>query len=448
MTHEPIYDRDTEMTLLGDMMDTPSIISSVFEIVEVNDFYLKSHQIVFDAIKKVYSERQSSDIRLVGKAIKESGNLKRVGGLPVLFDMLEYAVDPQNAVYHAEIVRENGNARRLLKGCSDVINLLETKGYQAGMSKLSQIMPKTSTGQTVESLPDIMDTYYLDILAKKAKLDAGEDLDEMTTGFYDFDKQTASERGTMLVIGGSPGSGKSSLMRGIAYNRFKQGKSGLLFTTEMKRSAVSACFYSMLAKVSVKGLQKASLDAAGWLRVKSVHKEVNSLVGWVDDIGHLTLNHIQSVAREKKHEEGLDFIIIDYIQKCSSSGYDTRANALGDYAYELDSLGKELDIHVILISQLNREERGRGRSSGAGYKGSSGIEEAGWCVTSMRGTRIDPRGGSRPDLCEIMNIEVTKDKTASVTMFPLIFEKPTLTFRDTDEAERDLWRNWLSKGGG
>ena len=63
------------------------------------------------------------------------------------------------------------------------------------------------------------------------------------------------------------------------------------------------------------------------------------------------------------------------------------------------------------------------RATGAGYKGSSGIEEAGWCVTTLKTTNIDPLQLDAPDLREFVTVEITKDKTASKTLFPLVFEK-------------------------
>lgn len=441
---EIIYDRETEEATIGCILENPEVVSLALDLLEPSDFFAKELQIIFQAIKNEWDENHSVDVIRVGHRLRQENSVNRIGGLFVLTDLMEKAMhsDP-NIEYYCDIVKENANARILIKGCHDIERLIRNDGYNAGAAKLSELMPATS-GKTTHTLPKAMSDYYELLLEKKKKLDAGENIEDMTTGLYHLDQQTANERGSMLVIGGSPGSGKSSLMRTIAWNRFRQGKTGILFTTEMPKDMVSACFFAMLSGVPIRAMQKVSMDEDGWQAIEQIKDDVQSIMGWIDDKGALTMQHIQSVARQKKHSDGLDFIAVDYIQKCTGNPNEPRALALERYAYELDALGKELDIHVILVSQLNRAERLRiGRASGAGYKGSAGIEEAGWCVLTMQTTEQDPQGLDSPDLREFITVTVTKDKTEATNIFPLVFLKEPMRFRDATQDELGIWEDWF-----
>lgn len=447
--NEIIYDNETEQAVIGAMMEDEKVIPTVLRILNKNPqtFYSKAHQIIFEAILKVYDEDNTSDAMLVAKEIKRKQQEGRIGGLPYLYDLLSRVVDTVNIEYYCEIVREN-YIRRQIESASARFKTIardQQKDLEELVDELEQIVTDISgvNTQDIFFLPEIMNDRLESLMERKELKEKGE-LREMSCGFYELDEnQTASELQTTFVIGGSPGAGKSSLMRNIAYQRFIEGCKGLLFTTEMSKESVADCFYASLAEVPIDGIKKLSLREEQWDRVREVRYEVQDIVGWVDDHGRPSLPYIKSQARDKKNREGLDFLVVDYLQHCAIEGYGNKADALEDFAYALDGLAHELDIHVIIVSQLNREARKQSQAVSWGYKSSGGIEEACTCAMQLKRTLIHPKNGKGSDVSvkEMISCSITKDKFGATNIFPLVFEKPTLQFRDADIDELELFNS-------
>ena len=466
MNKSIIYDEEAEMAVLGCCLDEDSSIPQVFRILEHSQvFYLKQHQIIFEAIQTVYAKEKTGDVMLIAKEIKSQSQVNRIGGLTYLYDLLKKVVDTKNAGYYAEIVKENYTRRQLVQiGQNyktiayeidkDIIDIID--GATKSLTKLT-VKPTKDT-----FIPKIMKDTFDTLMEAKEKMEAGEEVEIMKIGFHELDlHQTVNQRGTMLTITADSGVGKSIILRNIILNRFKDGYKTLMFTTEITQQMTALSFYSILSGIKFDSLKNAivaqkngMLSEEQWHKIYEVNKTVDSLKGWIES-GNVTIEYIKNRSRELKMSKGLDCLVVDYIQNIyASRSFQSRSLEIDYIVNQLAGLAEELDAHVIIVSQLSMQDRKGNQKkqdllSGEGAW-SGGIRNNSSCLIHLRNTELDPRCAIKhcePDIGikEIMELRVMKDRYAEFpNSYGIIFEKPFHTFINMNPEEKEYFYNkWL-----
>jgi replicative DNA helicase len=176
------------------------------------------------------------------------------------------------------------------------------------------------------------------------------------TGFKTFDEQLDGglDRGTLTVIAGRPGMGKTALGLGLARNVAGDGTS-LVLSMEMSRHQIIDRNISALGNLPLCWLKHPTGDSGMWARMTDAQKRAQDLNLFIDDQTALNLLDIRSKARMIKRKHGLDLLVIDQLSFITGSSEENKAYAVGEYTRGLIQLAKELDIAVVLLCQLNRD---------------------------------------------------------------------------------------------
>ena len=91
-------------------------------------------------------------------------------------------------------------------------------------------------------------------------------------------------------------------------------------------------------------------------KLNQISREFQSAHIWVDDTSGLSINQIRAKARRLKSRKKLHLIVVDYLQLISGdSRVQNRENQISEISRGLKSMAKELDVPVIVLSQLNRD---------------------------------------------------------------------------------------------
>lgn len=166
------------------------------------------------------------------------------------------------------------------------------------------------------------------------------------------------ERGTLTVIAGRPGTGKTAAGLGICRNAARD-YSALFLSMEMSTNQVNDRNISALARVDMKWLRRPGEDraddTANWEAITAATINSRNLNLFIDDQTSLNVQEIRAKARKIKRTHGLDIICIDQLSFITGAKSDKLHEAMGEYTRGLIALGKELDAVVILLAQLNRE---------------------------------------------------------------------------------------------
>ncbi|NTU49503.1 MAG: replicative DNA helicase, partial [Desulfobulbaceae bacterium] len=158
---------------------------------------------------------------------------------------------------------------------------------------------------------------------------------------------------------GRPSMGKSAMLSNIIENVCYHGKSALMFSLEMGKDQLTERFFSSIGRVNFGRIRSGYIENQDWSKLTHASSEFHSFNLHIDDTPAITLSEIRYKARAIKRKHGLDLLGIDYLQLMGMPDKQSRVQAIGEVSRGLKQLARELDIPIVLLSQLNRSVDGR-----------------------------------------------------------------------------------------
>ncbi len=241
-------------------------------------------------------------------------------------------------------------AREIEKIYQETITNLSPQGIdeqiEALGSRIAELIRNSEKTGPVK-ISDMAVEYYKSLYEKK-------DLSgRVLTGFERFDKITRGiSRKNLAIIAARPGVGKSALALQIALHNAKQGKKVAFFSMEMHKGELMDRITAYLAPVNMGIIQDREFGEYMGVNINRAIGEAAELPMFIDDSGRQTTQSI----RIHSQLIGADVVIIDYLQLLTPIGKtDTRNNEIGKMTRELKNMAQDLNIPVILLSQLNRK---------------------------------------------------------------------------------------------
>lgn len=391
-----------EQAVLGALLADNDALDRITDL-DSSHFYRHDHRLIFDEIKAQIVAGQRADAITVHERLKN----KVEDGLPYLAKLRTSAVSSANITRHASIVADKAS-KRVLVALSDEIRELAASSQPASVcvdlaaSRLDTLAQNKTSREPMRL--DAMLADYIDVLQRRMN---GE-IKPISTGFTHLDEQLDGglERGTLTVVAGRPGMGKTAAGLGIARNASVDG-GALFFSMEMSRDQVSDRNVSAIGSVPIKWLRKPSendRDTDNWDAVTAAFIKARSLNLHIDDETGLNMLEIRAKARMVKRKHGLDVIVVDQLSFITGGQSDKSYEAVGEHTRALVALAKELDCAVVLLCQLNRkcEDRPNKRPMMSDLAVSGSIEQdAANIVFLYRDVVYNPElTGDVRDVCE------------------------------------------------
>jgi replicative DNA helicase len=357
----PPQDLPAEQAVLGGMLLSKDVIADVVEILGAPDFYLPKHQAVFDAIIALFGKGEPVDAITVARALIDSGDLDRVGGVPYLHTLVESVPTAANAPYYARIVAERAVLRRLVEVGTRIVQL----GYGA------------SEGREVAQTVDLAQQAVYDISVTRRAGDfstfaemlqptlddieaaggTGPDQAGTPTGFTDLDRLlNGLHPGQLVIVAGRPGLGKSTAAMDFARcASIRHNMPSAIFSLEMSKVEIVTRILSAESRVPMHILRSGQLSEDDWTKLGRRMGEVADAPIFVDDSPSMTLMDIRAKARRLKQQHKLRLIVVDYLQLMTSpKRTESRQQEVSELSRGLKLLAKEVECPVIAVSQLNR----------------------------------------------------------------------------------------------
>jgi replicative DNA helicase len=275
---------------------------------------------------------------------------------------------------------------------------------------------------------------YMEQVEERAK---NPNLPGLTSGFYDIDKLlNGFQRQHLVIIAGRPGMGKTALMLSMVDNMTIIGrKRGAFYSLEMSRDELITRLLSRRLTIDSQRLDRGELAGNEWERFYEESGRLSASPLFIDDRAGASLTQIRSQAMKQVLETGLDYIMIDYLGLVTVSGSHSRYEQVSEAARFCKNLAKELDIPVIVASQLNRglESRADKRPQMADLRDSGEIEEAANVILGIyRDDFYNPGGSDRPNMAEI---EALKNRNGPTGTADLFWAAQLATFRNLSRQE-------------
>ncbi len=383
----PPHSIEAEQSVLGSMLIAPDSWDKVAETVIEQDFYNRSHQLIYAAIIRLLEQSKPVDLITVSEDLEQRDMLEEAGGFAYLGELAKNTPSAANVVAYAEIIKEKAVTRELIGVANDIAeSSYNTEGRDSSElldlaeSKVFEIAEKRTTkSEGPQDLKSVM-TATLDRLEALNK--AGKDITGVSTGFTDLDKKTSGlQRSDLIIVAARPSMGKTTFAMNLCENAMMgQDKPVMVFSLEMPSEQIMMRMLASLSRVDQTRVRTAQLEDEDWARLSNTMKllsEKNNL--YIDDTSGLTPMEMRSRARKIHREHGgLGLIMVDYLQLMRAPAFaDNRTLEIAEISRSLKALAKELQVPVIALSQLNRglEQRADKRPINSDLRESGSIEQ-------------------------------------------------------------------------
>ena len=358
---------DAEQGLLAAcIMDTSGEVMGrcAEQAIGADHFYHLNHQIIFEALLELNRDNKAADEILLAEKLESRKQLDQVGGQNALFDLTSRIDTTAHATYWLEIVKEKALLRRCIYVAFEIIdganNLQgEVDDFLSGMEqRVCELGDDQNSRSSLHFREPIQKA-----MGEIQKMLSKEEADGLLTGYKDLDNLTNGLKSAeMVVIAARPSVGKTSLAMNIVENiafshkYINNPKNTLVFSLEMSASSLAMRLICGKAKVNMNDLRKGFVAKNYAEKLNEISQQFQQAPIWVDDTSGLSINQIRAKARRVKSRNGLYLIVVDYLQLISGDRYSSsRENEISVISRGLKSMAKELEVPVIVLSQLNRD---------------------------------------------------------------------------------------------
>ena len=408
----PPHSLEAEQQVIGALLRHNDAVDRIGDL-RAEHFYLADHATIYRELVRHLAAGRGCDAVSLAEALRGK-----------ITNCLQYLVQAEqstpSAVHikrHVDIVIDRAVKRALLGVAGDLA--VWARSHEAGevvADRAARRIEELGQHQTVND-PVLMG----DLLTEHAELltDRLEGkVKRVSTGFEDLDAKLGGgmEPGTLIVVAGRPGMGKTAFGLAVGRNVAEDGVAEL-FSMEMPRRQIMDRNIAAIGKVPLEWVQTPSAAPEAWDRVTHAYQRARDIRLYIDDQAGMNMLQLRAKARLVKRKAGqLDCIVIDQLSFLQGAEAENYAYALGEYTRALVALAKELDIPIILLAQLNRkcEERPNKRPMLSDLASSGNIEQDAATVIFLY--RDEVYNPDSPDMgvCEVIVAKARQGKTGMV----------------------------------
>ncbi|MCX5633897.1 MAG: replicative DNA helicase [Phycisphaerae bacterium] len=354
---------EAEAAVLGSMMLDPECIGDVVQKIRTDAFYRLEHQMMFDAIVALWEKKDNDfDLVLLRDELKKRGHLDEVGGPEYLEKIANSVPSSANVEHYVQIVKEKQMLRELIAAAGEVMtDAFETSGdvgdkLDRAEQKIFGVTQKKITGTAVV-IKDLLVQAFESIEKRE-----GHHVTGLATGFTELDELTCGlQNGEMIIIAGRPSMGKTSFAMNIAEHIGADDDIPVvIFSLEMSRQQLVERMLCSRATVDSQVVRKGFLSDEQFQALKDAADDMNNKPIYIDDMPGITPLELRGKARRLRAQHGIRCIVIDYLQLMSlGTRVESRQQEVSEMSRYLKALARELEVPVVVLSQLNRAPEGR-----------------------------------------------------------------------------------------
>ena len=354
---------EAEQAVLGSVLIDQEAQTDILSSLSDEDFYSEAHRNIFKAMQNIFSKSIPVDFVTLTSELEVEKKLESVGGIDYITYLTNVVPSAANFKHYCDIVTANSVRRNLIRGGQNIIeDAFQNADEQSAMQNAEKIIfdlsqKDTSSGLELVGKPGGVLTDVLKEISEIAE-NQGK-MRGIPSGFRDLDAITNGlNKSDLILLAARPGVGKTSFAMNIALNvALNEGKKVAIFALEMSRSQLVQRALASLAKVNLTHILRGTMDQEEWKRIWTAEKKLAQSSLFIDDNSTVTPLDIISKCRKLKMTEGLDLIVIDYLQLMTSrkdGKRENRTQEVSDLTRMLKVAAKDLNVPIILLSQLSR----------------------------------------------------------------------------------------------
>jgi replicative DNA helicase len=425
---------EAEAAVLGSMLLDRECIGDILEHNNADCFSLTEHRIIFESILSLYENNSEIDLVLLRDELKKRKSLDAVGGVDYLVRIADTVPSSANAVYYAKIVKEKAMLRDLAHACGQIINEACEEAGEVGdkldtaEQRIFAITERKIQG-SAEPLKNLITQAFESIESRK-----GLDITGKPTGYMELDQLLCGlHNGEMIIMAGRPSMGKTSFALNVAEHiGADENLPVVIFSLEMSRQQLAERFLCSRSGVDAQLVRKGMLSAEDMGKLTHAGGELFEKPIFIDDTPGLTPLMIRAKCRRLKSQYDIQAVFIDYLQLMGLGGFvESRQQEISTISRYLKALARELNVPVVVLSQLNRGTEGREghRPRMSDLRESGSIEQDADVVLLLHREDYYHRGEPDWEENNIAEVIIAKQRNGPTGTVELIFDGRLTRFK-------------------
>lgn len=351
---------EMEQSVLGALMLDNEAIDELNGL-RAEHFYRYEHRVIFEAITQLIMACRTADVMTVFERLQATGMVDRTAGLPYLNSLVQNVPGSSNVSRYAQIVIDRWKLRGVISAADEVGSMAflpngkevdeiigEAQTRLEALSDLASDAPKLVAESLPSFLTNLDEQYHSGGVVKPA----------IATGLKALDWRLGGglRGGELIVVAARPAMGKTALAMAVADHVANNTGPALVFSIEMPTEQLNTRLLARLSGIPVERLRDGSkMEDGDWARLTPAVARMTRTPLYVDESGSLSLADIVSRSRAQKRRYGLSMVVIDYLGLIKLGNEERHDLKIGAVTRGLKLLAKQLDVPVVLLSQLNRE---------------------------------------------------------------------------------------------
>lgn len=351
-----LQSKEIESAILGICLLEKTAFGRTYNLIDEHCFYSSDNQKIYAILREMYDENLPIDLLTVFDKINRkniSFNAENIAWY--LTVLTNHVTASTHLEYHCWILKDLWRRRELLK--------LTQSGIDGSEDVKKQINTLNSQITNIQGSDFKKDWYAMDelifnLVKHQDEILSGEK-EFITTGFKAIDKENGGfGAGNLIILGARPTVGKSAIMGKIAMAQAMQNKKVGIISLEMNNIEIAARLSSLETDIDFSTIYR-NLFADENQRSRFyniVNNRLSTLPIFVSDKTKVDINEIKAKAAKLKHWQGIDCLMIDYLQLVDTSEYKNsiREQEVAKLSRGLKMLAMDMEIPVIALCQLNR----------------------------------------------------------------------------------------------
>lgn len=362
------YSLENEQSVLGAVLLDPSCMNDdVVSSLRPEQFYLPQHRVIFDAMTTMVALNKPLDFVTILEQLRNSGDYEQAGGKEYLTQLAQLVPSIKNVGAYAEAVIEKYYIRSLIEAGRETVEHAKDATVPAALQidAAEQRIYAIRQGKETTGLVKLKDVLINETIERLSQMDDPEvrkDMQGISTGLSTVDRIIGGfHRSDLVIIGARPGMGKTSLIVNMArHMAVTARKKVAFFNLEMSRDQLAQRLLSFDAAIDISRLRQGGLTVEEWGRINTATTMLYEGELYIDETSAITVQQIKSKLRRNKP----DIVFIDYLQLLQPTGRGkSRVEEVSAMTRDLKIMAKELNIPVIVCSQLSRAGQDRSNKS-------------------------------------------------------------------------------------
>ena len=430
---------EAERAVLSAMMMKSDVIDGVQTIIDANDFFVEEHKIIFQAIVDIHNKKINVDTVTLSNYLEKINQFEKIGGMVFLMELSDVVSTTAHFIQHANIIKEKSTLRKLIQAGEAIAD----DGY-SDSEELDKIMDNAEhrifsiTSKQTESDFEHINPIINRVFQKINKLyENPNSYFGIETKFSELDRVTSGlQNSDLILLAARPSMGKTAFALNIA-SHIAMGVGSnpprpvAIFSLEMSKEQLAQRLLSSYSGIDSQMLKTGRLNREDWKNLPRYINEIANSKLYIDDTPGLNVMELRSRARHLQITQGLDLLIIDYLQlmqgRRSKSGEANRQQEISEISRSLKALARELNVPVIALSQLSRavEMRAEKKPQLSDLRESGSLEQDADIVMFLYREDYYNAQTENQNLCELI---IAKHRNGPTQTINLQFNKNLIRF--------------------